>query len=168
MLNDPLHCLYEKVNKFLLQGPTWELDKVPLMYKILDEAPSLDDSHYLETAWLLNFMLKGLVTSADMAIFRKRRVFEKLFTLYNNPYLASGLREKILRILYRATTIEGGSTTLITRFSTMTWLQAQVALGGGVSLKVLMDRVVESCDQRRVRGWSKKGVEGVRSAVAKF
>lgn len=168
VLNDPLHCLYEKVNKFLLQGPTWELDKVPLMYKILDEAPSLDDSHYLETAWLLNFMLKGLVTSADMAIFRKRRVFEKLFTLYNNPYLASGLREKILRILYRATTIEGGSTTLITRFSTMTWLQAQVALGGGVSLKVLMDRVVESCDQRRVRGWSKKGVEGVRSAVAKF
>lgn len=159
VLNDPLHCLYEKINKFLSQGPTWELDKVPLMYKILDDAPTLDDAHYLETAWLLNYMLGGLRTPADMAIYRKRRVFEKFLSLYNNPYLTPGLRDKISRVLFRATMIEGGSTTMITRFSTMTWLQAQVALGGGLPLKVLMERILESCDRSRVDKWSKGGAK---------
>jgi nucleolar pre-ribosomal-associated protein 1 len=168
VLNDPVHCLYPKINKFLSQGPTWELDKIPLMYKILDDGPSLDDAHSLETAWLLNYMLSGLRTAADMSIFRKRRVFEKLFSLYNNTYLAPGLRDKILRILYRATTIEGGSTTLITRFSIMTWLQAQVALGGGVPLKVLMERVIESCDENRVGIWSKQGAKKVKDDTLKL
>lgn len=157
VLIDPLHCLYAKMNKFLSQSPTWELDKIPLMYKVLDEAPSLDDAHYLEIAWLLNYLLAGLRTAVDMSIFRKRRVFERLFSLYNNTYLAPGLRDKILKILFQATTIEGGSTTLITRFSAMTWLQAQAALGGGVSLKVLLERIIESCDQKRVGIWSKNG-----------
>jgi len=168
VLNDPLHCLYPKINKFLSQGPSWELDKVPLMYKILDEAPSLDDAHYLETVWLLNYMLAGLQTPADMSIFRKRRVFEKLFSLYNNTYLASGLRDKILRILFKASTIEGASTTLITRFSTMTWLQAQIALGGGLPLKVLLEKIIESCDQKRVGVWSKKGAQAIKVDAMKF
>lgn len=168
VLNDPLHCLYSKINVFLSQGPTWELDKIPLMYKIIDDAPSLDDAHYTEIAWLLNYILAGLRTAADMSIFRKRRVFEKLFSLYHNTYLAPSLREKILRILFRATTIEGGSTTLITRFSTMTWLQAQVALGGGISLKVLMEKIMESCDQRRVGTWSINGVKSAQLDTLKF
>ncbi|KAG9241520.1 ribosome 60S biogenesis N-terminal-domain-containing protein [Calycina marina] len=168
VLNDPLHCLYPKINKFLSQGPTWELDKVPLMYKILDEAPSLDDAHYLETAWLLNYMLAGLQTSADMSIFRKRRIFEKLLSLYNNTYLASGLRDKILRILYKASAIEGASTTLITRSSIMTWLQAQIALGGGLPLKVLLERIYDSCDQKRVGVWSKDGAQSIKSEAMKM
>jgi nucleolar pre-ribosomal-associated protein 1 len=57
--------------------------------------------------------------------------------------------------MFRAISIEGGSMTLITRFSAMTWLQAQVALGGGMPLKVLMETMLESCDQQRVKNWSK-------------
>ncbi|TAQ86965.1 hypothetical protein B7494_g4722 [Chlorociboria aeruginascens] len=168
VLNDPLHCLYPKINKFLSQGPTWDLDKLPLMYKILDESPSLDDAHYTEISWLLNYMLIGLRTTADMSIYRKRRIFEKLFSLYNNGYLAAGLRDKVLKILFRATTIEGASTTLITRFSSMTWLQAQVALGGGVSLKLLMEKILESCDPRRTETWSNKGAKGTKDDVMRF
>jgi nucleolar pre-ribosomal-associated protein 1 len=155
VLNDPLHCVYPKINKFLTSGPTWTFDKIPLMFKILDESPSLDDAHYLEVGWLLTYMLAGLRTQADMAIYRKRHVFEKLFSVYNSTYLVPGLRDKILKIMFRAISIEGGSTTLITRFSAMTWLQAQVALGGGIPLKVIMESVLESCDQQRVRNWSK-------------
>ena len=168
VLNDPLHYLYPKINNFLSQGPTWELDKVPLMYKILDDAPSLDDAHYLEIAWLLNYMLAGLRTPADMAIYRKRRVIEKFFSLYNNPYLAPGLRDKILKILFRATAIAGGSTTLITRFSTMTWLQAQVALSEGVPLQVLMERILESCDRTRVDKWSNGGAGDTKIDILKM
>jgi len=155
VLNDPLHCMYPKINKFLTTSPVWPLDKIPLMFKILDDSPNLDDAHYLEMGWLLNCMLIGLRTKADMAIYRKRYVFEKLFSIYNSTYLASGLRDKILKIMFRATSIEGGSTTLITRFSAMTWLQAQTALGGGMPLKVLMETMLESCDQQRVKNWSK-------------
>ncbi len=155
VLIDPLHCLYPKINDFLTKGPEWDIKKIPLMYKILDEAPSLDDSHYAEIGWLLTYMLAGLLTPADMAVFRKRQVFEKLLSVYNSPYLAGGLRDKILRIFFKATTIEGGSTTLITRASAMTWLQAQVALGCGMPLKVLMEQILESCDKSRVKVWSK-------------
>ncbi|KIN00170.1 hypothetical protein OIDMADRAFT_164368 [Oidiodendron maius Zn] len=168
VLNDPLHCLYPKINKFLSQGPTWDLDRIPLMQKILDEAPTLDDAHYLETSWLLTYMLHGLQSVTEMAIYRKRRVFEKLFSLYTNPYLGSGLRQKILHILFRATSIAGGSTTLITRFSTITWLQAQVALGGGVSLEALMDRVLESCDEQRVSTWSDKSAGKIATSILKI
>lgn len=162
VLCDPLHCLYPKINKFLSQGPTWQVDKIPLMYKVLDESPSIDDQHYSEVSWLLDFMLVGLRTPADMGIFRKRRVFEKLFSLYSTPYLAQGLQEKILKLLFRATTIEGGSTTLITRFSSMTWLEVQIALGGGTPLKVLMQRIIDSSDSKRIEGW-KKGEKAHRT-----
>jgi nucleolar pre-ribosomal-associated protein 1 len=155
VLNDPLHCMYPKINKFLTSGPTWTLDKIPLMFKVLDDSPSLDDAHYSEMIWLLTCMLVGLRSQADMALYRKRHVFEKLFSIYNSTYLAAGIRDKILRIMFRAISIEGGSTTLITRFSTMTWLQAQVALGGGMPLKVLMETMLNSCDQKRVKSWSK-------------
>lgn len=155
VLNDPLHVLYPKINRFLSQGPTWHLDKLPLMHKIFDEQPTLDDAHYSEMAWLLNYMLAGLRTNSDMALYRRRLVFEKLLTVYNSTYLGPGLREKILRIFFRATRIEGGSTTLVTRFSAMTWLEAQIALGGGMPLTVLMEKILESCDQKRVKKWSK-------------
>jgi nucleolar pre-ribosomal-associated protein 1 len=168
VLIDPLHCLYPKINKFLSQRPVWELSKIPLMHKILDEGPTHDDAHYAETSWLLACMLVGLRTEADMAMYHKRRVFEKLFSIYNNSYLAAGLRDKILKILFRATKIEGGSTTLITRFSSMTWLQAQVALGGGMPLKVLMETILDSCDKKRVGKWSKGAFGTVKADTLKF
>jgi nucleolar pre-ribosomal-associated protein 1 len=168
VLNNPLHCMYPKINKFLTSGPAWKLDKIPLMYKILDDAPSLDDAHYSEMGWLLTCMLVGLRTQADMAIYRKRHVFEKLFSIYNSTYLAPGLRDQILRIVFRAISIEGGSTTLITRFSAMTWLQAQVALGGGMPLKVLMETIL-SCDQKRVKSWSKgASMETMKNDTVRF
>ncbi|PVH80324.1 hypothetical protein DL98DRAFT_515428 [Cadophora sp. DSE1049] len=166
VLNDPLHVLYAKINKFLSQGPTWDLDKVPLMHKILDQQPSVDDSHSAEISWLLNCMLAGLRTTEDMGLYRKRLVFEKLLSLYNSTYLGAGLRDKILRIFFRATTIEGGSTTLVTRFSAMTWLEAQAALGGGLPLNMLMEKILKSCDKKRVKKWS-KGAGKVKGGKAK-
>jgi nucleolar pre-ribosomal-associated protein 1 len=50
----------------------------------------------------------------------------------------------------------------------MTWLQAQVALGGGIPLKVLMERILESSDQKRVSKWSKNGTKGVKDDALAF
>jgi hypothetical protein len=49
----------------------------------------------------------------------------------------------------------------------MTWLQAQVALGAGVSLKVLMGRILESSDKKRVGKWA-KGVNTVKADTFEF
>lgn len=155
VLGDPVHILYSKINKFLSQSPTWPTDKIPLMHKILDDAPSLDDAHAEEVSWLLILMSSGLRTRKDMAIYHRRRVFERLLSIYNSSYLGHGLQDKILRIFFQATKIEGGSTTLITRFSTMTWLEAQIALTGGTSLRVLMKEILKSCERKRVKKWSK-------------
>lgn len=155
VLRDPLHVLYGKMNKFLSKGPTWQVDKLPLMHKILDEKPTLDDAHHLEVSWLLSYMLTGLQTEADMAVYRRRLVFEKLLSLYNSRYIRTNLRDNILRIILKASNINGGSTTLITRFSTMTWLQAQAALGGGKSIQEVMGGIIDSCDVNRVEKWKR-------------
>jgi nucleolar pre-ribosomal-associated protein 1 len=59
---DPLHCLYPKVNEFLLQGPTWEASKVPLFQSILLREPKEDDSYYKEVAWMIDNLKSGLST----------------------------------------------------------------------------------------------------------
>lgn len=165
ILGDPLHCLYPKVNKFLTHGPTWELDKFPLMRMILNEPPALDDAHYSEVSFLLSYLASGLRTAADMAIFHKRHVFEKLLSLYNNPYLGKGLKEKILRVLWRATAVEGGSTTLITRFSVLSWLQAQMGVeNGNRALRSMMERVLKTCDEEKLKAWSHRSVEDFLAA----
>jgi len=155
VLRDPLHCLYPKVNKYLSQGPTWELDKFPLLHAILNEPPTIDDAHYTEISFLLTYLASGLRTAGDMAIFHKRHVFEKLLTLYDNPYLGKNLKEKILRVLWRATAVEGGSMTLITRLSTLSWLQARMKVeSGNRGLEALMERLLRTCDEEKLKAWS--------------
>jgi nucleolar pre-ribosomal-associated protein 1 len=167
VLRDPLHYMYGKINKFLSEGPTWRLDKIPLIHKIFNQQPILDDAHYSELHWMLSCLISGLRQPADMTLYRNRRVFENILSVYNSTNLAPGIREKILQIMFRANSIEGGSTALITRFSAMTWLQAQSALGGGIPLSVLMERIIQSCDQRRVKVWS-KGAGRVNDDTRKF
>ncbi|KAI1142376.1 ribosome 60S biogenesis N-terminal-domain-containing protein [Hypoxylon sp. FL0543] len=163
VLMNPLHCLYEKVNLFLTSGPVWPLDKIPLMHNILQDGPTEDGAFYSELSWLLGFLLDSLRTTADVALFHKRKVFERLFALTCNPFMGPNLRTQILRIVYRMTTIEGGSDTLITRFGAVSWLLAQRdatadAAERGV-YQALLRRVWETCDQKRISAWSKGGVE---------
>jgi nucleolar pre-ribosomal-associated protein 1 len=162
VLQDPLHYLYPKINKFLSQGPCWEVDKIPLLYSILQEPPSIDDGYYLEVGWLLSYLLQSLRTTEDLAIFRRRHVFEKLMSLYVNAYLPSSnkLREKILRVLWRATKIKGGSTTLITRASAVSWLRVQIKADDEnmALLEELLGRVLGTCDHEKVEYWSQRSV----------
>ncbi|KAL2126952.1 hypothetical protein VTI74DRAFT_11560 [Chaetomium olivicolor] len=167
ILRDPLSSLYPKVNTFLTRGPFWSLDKLPLVEEILSEEPVIGDAYYTQISWLLGYMIDGLRTPRDLELFHKKRakgpVFERILALAANPYMRPPLRSQVLRLLYRATTIEGGSTTLTTRFGIMNWLEArqagsadetEMALYGG-----LRRRIWETCDQDRVRSWSRGGLK---------
>lgn len=162
ILMNPLHCLYEKLNLFLTSGPIWSLDRIPLMQHILTEGPTDDGAFYSEISWLLSFLLESLCASADISLFHKRKVFERLFALTANPFMGPNLRTQVLRIVYRATSIEGGSDTLITRFGAVSWLLAQRDSATDAAEKgtyqALLARLWDTCDRKRIEEWSKGGV----------
>ncbi|KAF4447124.1 hypothetical protein F53441_9269 [Fusarium austroafricanum] len=168
VLKNPLHPLYPKTNSFLTRSPVWSCDKLPLAHDILHGEPSEDDKYYTEITWLLTYLLDSLRTPTDLSIFHRKRWFEKILALGANPYLRVNLRTRLLRLLYRATCIEGGSTTLTTRFGILSWLDTQrTAFEGGEEADVmaaLMRRVWETCNQEKVKIWSKGGVEKLVAA----
>ncbi|KAL2189742.1 hypothetical protein L209DRAFT_678553 [Thermothelomyces heterothallicus CBS 203.75] len=171
VLRDPLSNLYAKVNLFLTRGPVWRLDKPPLLDEILSEDPGVGDAFYAQANWLLGYLIDGLRTSRDLELLRKKRakgpVLERILALAANPYMRLPLRSQVLRLLYRATRIQGGSTTLTTRFGIVNWLEArQAACTDAAEAAVyggLRRRIWETCDQDRVRAWSRGGLDGAAS-----
>ncbi len=63
---DPLHIMYEKVNRFLHKGPRWNVAKLPSYWvdKVLLNSPTDDEAHYQEAEWLLDALVDGLRTPA--------------------------------------------------------------------------------------------------------
>ncbi|KAI1337405.1 ribosome 60S biogenesis N-terminal-domain-containing protein [Xylariaceae sp. FL0016] len=163
ILKNPLHCLYEKTNLFLTSGPIWALDNIPLMQNILQDGPTLDSTFYQEISWLFGFLLDSLRIPQDVGLFHKRRVYERILGLTTNPYMGPNLRTQALRILYRTTSIEGGSDTLITRFGVLSWLGMQKASttdnGERDLYQAMIRRLWDTCDQQRISAWSNGGIE---------
>ncbi|KAJ5091929.1 hypothetical protein NUU61_006799 [Penicillium alfredii] len=163
VLTNPLHKVYGKVNKFLQKAPIWELGKIPSYWvdKILLNEPELDDGYFDEIDWLLNLFVKGLRTEADMEIYRRANVFERILSLYQSPTLHDSARRKILHIVYRATQV-GGSTTLITRAAVMSWIQVELAEADpkeAALLSALARAVYETSDRQRIDSWSAGTIE---------
>ncbi|PNH26281.1 hypothetical protein BJF96_g10402 [Verticillium dahliae] len=160
ILKNPLHCLYAKVNTYLTRAPLWAPDKVPLAHDILHGAAD-DDRYYAELTWLLQYLLDGLRAPGDVAVLHHRKWFEKILALAANPYLRTNLTTRVLRVVYRATCVDGGSTTLATRFGVVSWLAAREAASGGdeaALCRALRRRVWQTCDQARVGAWSRGGI----------
>ncbi|KAI9679275.1 MAG: hypothetical protein M1817_005294 [Caeruleum heppii] len=166
---DPQHVLYGKLNRFLHEGPRWEVDKIPLVYKILLHPPDEDTAHFQEVGWLLDVLIDGLRTAEDLDVYRRRNVFERILSLYSSPHVPTELKGKIIRLLHRASGVDGGSTTLVTRFGMMGWLQGQVAstVTGKcrVGLERLASRLYEKCDRERIDAWSAGALKELASPV---
>jgi len=159
VLKSPLHALYEKINLFLTSGPVWALDRIPLLTTIVSVGPSEDGTFYTEVSWLLSYLIDSLRNEADLALFHRRKVFERVLALACNPYMGNNLRTQVLRLVYRATMIKGGSDTLITRFGVVSWLRTQKAaaaaeMGDAELYQAVIRRMWETCDQDRIRAWS--------------
>ncbi|POS79307.1 hypothetical protein DHEL01_v202310 [Diaporthe helianthi] len=161
VLQNPLHCMYGKLNKFLIKGPTWKLDRMPLIYDVLSDGPELDEAYYSELSWLFSYLLDGLQRESDMAMYHNTRLFERLLSLASNPYMRPNLTTQILRIIYKATCIKGGSTTLMTRFGIVSWLEMRGAVSETEreTCKALLRRVWEMSDRERVSEWSNGGIQ---------
>ncbi|KAI9782864.1 MAG: hypothetical protein M1816_001684 [Peltula sp. TS41687] len=153
---DPQHPLYPKLNHFLQEGPVWATDRIPLMHKILLHPPEEDDTHYKEIEWFLDFVIEGFRTNDDLNVYRRQHTFERCCSLYSSPYLSARLQRKILQLISRATLVEGGSTTLVTRSGMLSWIDARLALEdlNAVTLRRLATRLYDTCDQGHVAAWN--------------
>lgn len=155
---DPTHFMYVKINRFLNKGPSWRVGKIPShwMANVLLSEPSDDDAYYKEVQWVLDLFFDSLRSAEDLNIYRARGVFERVLALYDSPYLSPKAKAKILGILSRASAIEGGSTTLITRAGIIGWIQSKLASKDAASarLEALERALYRTCDAPRVKEWS--------------
>lgn len=148
---NPTHDLYPKLNKYLLKGSEWRIRKLVVHWikDTIHSAPYEDGAYWNEVQWVLDWLVDGLRTVADLEILRRGGVFEEVMCLYGSPGVVSRkpIKDKVLELLWRATFVEGGSTTLITRTGVLSWLDM-------VQQTALKGRIMETCDTERVEEWS--------------
>ena len=154
---EPIHCMYPKINKFLNKGAHWRINRLPNYWieNTVLSLPEEDDAYWKEVQWVLDWLVDGLRTSADLEILRRAGVFEKLMSLYSSPGAAAHkhVKDKVLELVWRATHIDGGSTTLVTRAGVLGWLDMVKTIGNSLEA-ALKKRVVETCDREKAEEWS--------------
>ncbi|KAF2838715.1 hypothetical protein M501DRAFT_975439 [Patellaria atrata CBS 101060] len=161
---NPDHILYAKVNTFLLRGPTWEISKLPTYWikAILLNSPTDDDGYHKEVEWLMDWLIDGLRTPEDLEIFRTCNVYERIISLFSAQQSSKALKRKILGLLIRTRSVEGGSMTLMTRNGILSWIESRLCLSEEKpTMKVLSQlarQLYEACDSK-ANEWSHGGTE---------
>ncbi|OAL45257.1 hypothetical protein IQ07DRAFT_548943 [Pyrenochaeta sp. DS3sAY3a] len=169
ILADPTLSLFSTINKFLTTSPQWNVDSLlrHLWYRIVASEPDDDSTYHKEVDWYFDYLLDSLRTPMDMEIFRKSNIFEQLLSHYGSRSCATSAKERILRLLLRATHV-GGSTTLITRCGLINWIQMTLSSHDPRHrrLRTLATRVYETCDQEKVAAWSSGTMAGTIASMA--
>jgi nucleolar pre-ribosomal-associated protein 1 len=127
VLTDPTDKMYSKVNRFLLRSPRWDISKLPSYWitQILLREAEDDDGSNLEIDRLLVMLIDGLVSEADMDLYRRNAVFERCLSLWCSPYVVDGARGKICHLVWRAwQTGNAGRMTLLTRCGIGSWVES--------------------------------------------
>lgn len=167
---DPTLPLFSVINRFLTASPAWDVNSLLryFWHRIVATEPSDEGAYHTEVEWYLDYLLDSLRTPADMELFRRSNIFEQLLSHYSSRSCAVAAKEKIVRLLLRATHV-GGSTTLITRCGLIPWIQ--MMLDGHDArhraLRVLASRVYETCDDEKVVQWSSGTMKGMTAPLTK-
>jgi nucleolar pre-ribosomal-associated protein 1 len=157
ILADPTQSMYSKISRFLTKAPAWNVQHLlsEFWHAIVASEPDEDGTYHQEVDWFLDYLFDSLRTPQDMEYFRKSNIVEQLLGHYGSRSCAVAAKEKILRLLLRATHVDG-STTLITRCGLLPWVQMMLDNQDPRqrALKALALRAYETCDQDRVNEWS--------------
>ena len=117
--------------------------------------PEEDDAYWKEVRWVLEWLVDGLRTTADLDILRRGDVFEKVLALWHSPGAAAhkNIRERILELVHRATCRDGGSDVLAARTGALSWLDVAARFGDTRSSS-LRSLVKQTCSQERLKTWA--------------
>ena len=163
----PSHCLYAKLNHFLIRGAKWDVKRLPRYWieKTFLSEPEEDDSYWQEVQWVLDWLVDGLRTEIDLEILRKGdqkkdaakrpEIMEMVLALWASPAAGRNrsVKERIAELVYRASCVEGGSDVLITRSGVFSWLDMVSRDGSLTTGKALVEKVEDSCDKERIGAW---------------
>jgi len=167
---DPTHSLFSTVNRFLTASPAWDVNSLLRFFwhRIVATQPDDDTTYHKEVDWYFDYLMDSLRTPADMELFRRSNIFEQLLSHYGSRSCPASAKDKIVKLLLRATHV-GGSTTLITRCGLIPWIQ--MMLDGHDprhrALRALAARVYETCDQEKVALWSSNSLGQTVASLAK-
>ncbi|KAH7089101.1 ribosome 60S biogenesis N-terminal-domain-containing protein [Paraphoma chrysanthemicola] len=165
---DPTHSMYSKMSRFLTKSPSWNVHHLlsEFWHSIVASEPDDDGTYHQEVDWFLQYLLDSLRTPQDMEYFRKSNIFEQLLGHYVSQSCAVSAKEKILKLLLRATHVDG-STTLITRCGLIPWIRMMLDNQDPRhrTLKTLASRTYETCDQGRVDEWSAGSAAGLVASI---
>ncbi|KAK3624139.1 hypothetical protein LTR56_021172 [Elasticomyces elasticus] len=159
VLIEPTHIMYPKLNEFIMRRPEWRSSRLPSYWlsRTVFSEPTEDDAYWKEAQWVVEWLVDGLRTSADLEVLRRGDALAKVMALHSSPAAnrTKGLKMGILELVYRATCVEGGSDALITRMGVLEWL----AVVGGDMARLMRNRLLETCGRERIEKWSGLSVE---------
>ncbi|KAK5683849.1 hypothetical protein LTS10_003712 [Elasticomyces elasticus] len=159
VLIEPTHFMYPKLNEFIMRRPEWRSSRLPSYWlsRTVFSEPTEDDAYWKEAQWVVEWLVDGLRTSADLEVLRRGDALAKVMALHSSPAAnrSKGLKMGILELEYRATCVGGGSDALVTRMGLLGWL----AVVGGDRARLMRDRVLETCGRERIEKWSGLSVE---------
>ncbi|CAK1358679.1 unnamed protein product [Cercospora beticola] len=171
----PSHYLYAKLNHFLIRGAKWDVKRLPRYWieKTFLAEPDDDDAYWKEVQWVLDWLVDGIRTSADLEILRKGdqkkdatkkpEVMEMVLALWGSTGAKRNrlVRERIAELVYRISCVDDGSDVLITRSGGLSWLKMAKKEGGNDMIEALKERIGEMCDGERIQNW--KGLKMVEA-----
>lgn len=155
ILNQPSHLMYGKINKFLQKGPSWNVSHFVGYWieKVLFQQPEDDHGDLHETTWLLGLLMRGLRDGADMELYRRSNVFDRVLALYQSTVCPGKQRKQILELVNRSIEV-GGGMTLITRIGMESWIAVEEADGKALEvIKRLRDQLLHSTAAAVVNQW---------------
>lgn len=156
VLTDPSHFLYETIMEMLLRSPLLDIWDIPHMLATL----GAEEDYYKEANWKLAVLAQGLRSETDLELYRKRRVFETVFAMYQNPYAGERTKERVIDLLWNLAEVSGGGTTAVTRNGVVGWIMGVLAKGDiskseKTLWKIVVGRLVETSNKGHVTEWSR-------------
>ena len=141
--------------------------------------------HKQNTHFLLSYLYHSLCSPAEAELFRHKNVWEPILALVSGHSArgASWNREIVLKILWRASAVEGCATTLITRAGIIGLLEmlllraptsrsgkgpnswTSITVSSRAGIRRLVSRLWDQCDRDRVRTWSRGGMERIVARI---
>lgn len=113
--------MYELVKEFLAGRPRLRIDTI----EIYDDLLLCSDVDYYNNnlRWLVTLFRDGLQSKCDLKVLTDLNVIPQVMCLYNSELRFDRANETICSLFIRITSIEGGSTQLVSNYSFLPWLQ---------------------------------------------
>ncbi|KAL0058378.1 hypothetical protein AAF712_014958 [Marasmius tenuissimus] len=143
----PSHFIYPLTAKFLLQRPQLDVNDVPMLYAMLYSSNAEDGQWKRERAWMIRFLADGLQSSMDWKVFRRRRTWDLIASLFGAEKDRI-TRRGILEVLANLTCISQAVISLLLKSSLLSWIEIQL-LGSSVDSESVGIRNKQDQEQQK-------------------